>query len=136
MKRVIAFFAWLLLGGMGVVSAQAATNTVTVSGAYDFSVNNACSATVTSGCLKQFNVYDTTSGTAVLLGSVAAPAGATSATSAVSGSFTIPALKAGPRTFIITAQMADGTESDPKASAVISQTVRPGVPINLGLTAS
>lgn len=128
--RKLALAIALLL----VVSTLAATNTVTVSGTYDFSVNSACSTTVTTSCLKQFNVYDTTGGTNVLIGSVASPSGATSSTAAVSGSFSA-SIHAGARTFIITAQMADGTESDPKLSPVISQVVKPGVPINLTLAA-
>lgn len=131
MKKVILVLELLLLL---TIPALAATNTVTVSGTYDFSVNNACSTTVTTGCLKQFNVYDTTSGTNVLIGSVASPSGATSSTAAVSGSFSA-SIHAGNRSFIITAQMADGTESDPKLSPVISQVVKPGAPINLTLAA-
>lgn len=130
MKRVLVILELLLLLALPAL----ATNTVTVSGTYDFSTNNSCSATVTTGCLKQFNVYDTTSGSNVLIGSVAAPSGSNSATGAVSGSFTA-SIHAGARTFVITAQMADGTESDPKASPVISQVVKPGAPINLTLVA-
>ena len=131
MKRLLRFPIFLLFA----VVALGATNTVTVSGVYDFTVNNACSATVTTGCVKQFNVYDLTSGTAVKVGSIIAPAGANTATASVSGSFTVPAFIAGARTFGFSAQMADGTESDPKALGVTSiQTVRPGAPINLTLT--
>lgn len=128
-----ALFVLAMLLSVLVIVAYSA-NTVTVSGTYDFSVNNGCSTTVTTGCLKQFNVYDTTSGTGVLVGSIAAPSGATSATAAVSGSFSA-SIHAGARTFVITAQMADGTESDPKLSPVISQVVKPGAPVSLTLAA-
>lgn len=135
MKRLAAAFCVLFLAVAvfpGPVKAQAATNTINVSGTYDFTVNNACSATVLTQCVKQFNVYDVTSATPVKLGSITAPSGANTATAAVAGSFTIPALVAGIRSFSFTAQMADGTESDPKApTATSSTTVRPGVPVNL-----
>ena len=72
---------WLVTIGVGlvtggVVEAGPGTHTVTVSLNYDFSADAACSATVTKGCLQQFNIYDVTTGTPVKLFSVAAPAGA------------------------------------------------------------
>lgn len=131
-------FSLILFSLCFVTSLLAApTNLFTVTGTYDFTVNNACSATVTTNCLKQFNVYDVTGTTRIKLGSVTAPAGANTATAAVSGSFTIPAIVAGVHSFGISAQMADGTESDPKAPGVtFTQTVKPGEPIGLSLTAS
>lgn len=131
MKRLI--LAVLLAASAAL--AQAATNTVSVNGTYDFTVNNGCSSTVTTGCLKQFNVYDVTGAIPVKLGSVAAPSGANTASATVSGTFTIPALVAGIHSLAITAQMADGTESDPKAYPAVQQVIRPGVPVNLTLTA-
>ena len=38
--------------------AAPAQHTVTATLNYDFTSDNACSATVITGCLKQFNIYD------------------------------------------------------------------------------
>ena len=46
-----------------VVAAGAGSqHTVLVTLNYDFSVDNACSSSVTTGCVKQFNIYDITGG--------------------------------------------------------------------------
>jgi hypothetical protein len=42
--------------------AAPSQHTVSVTLNYDFTVDNACSATVTTSCLKQFNIYDITGG--------------------------------------------------------------------------
>jgi hypothetical protein len=42
--------------------AAPAQHTVSVTLNYDFTVDNACSSSVTTACLKQFNIYDTTGG--------------------------------------------------------------------------
>lgn len=117
-------FAWATL-------AQAAPgqHTVTATLNYDFTVDNACSATVTTGCLKQFNVYDMTGGAKTLLFSISAPAGATNAVSGITGTSGLLTLKAGSHTFGATAQMSDGTESDPNASTATAS-VKPGAPVS------
>ena len=58
---------WLagLALGAGIAGAAAGAgsqHTVSVTLNYDFSVDNACSASVTTGCVKQFNIYDMTGG--------------------------------------------------------------------------
>jgi hypothetical protein len=67
MKRLgLLAFAWGLAMGMGLAAASAiaagSQHTVSVTLNYDFSADNACSATVTTGCVKQFNIYDITGG--------------------------------------------------------------------------
>src|ERR1700731_2837921 len=56
-----------LLGLVGICWAIVATaagsqHTVAVTLNYDFSVDNACSSSVTTGCVKPFNIYDITGG--------------------------------------------------------------------------
>lgn len=108
-------------------------HTVTAKLNYDFTVDNACSATVTTGCLKQFNVYDLTGGAKTLLFSISAPAGANNAVTGITGTSGTLTMKAGTRTFGATAQMADGTESDPNASTATA-VVKPGAPVSFTVT--
>jgi hypothetical protein len=113
----------------------AGTHTVNVTLNYDFTVDNACSATVTTGCLKQFNIYDVTGGgTPVKLFSISAPSGANTAVTGITGSGSA-ALKSGVHTFAATAQMADGTESNPNASTATA-TVAPSSPVSFSVTVS
>lgn len=87
-------------------------HTITATWNYDFTVDNACSATVTTGCIKQFNVYDLTSGK-TLLYSIPAPSGANTAMTGLTNTSSPLTLKAGQHTFGLSVQMADGTENDP-----------------------
>jgi hypothetical protein len=58
----MAVLCTALLGLAGISEAAPSQHTVTVTLNYDFSVDNACSTTVTTGCIQQFNIYDTTGG--------------------------------------------------------------------------
>lgn len=109
------------------------THTITATLNYDFSVDNACSTTVTTGCLLQFNVYDLTSGTPVKLFSIPAPAGANAPVTGITGTSSAIPLKSGVHLFGVTAQMADGTESDPNASTATA-TAKPGAPVNFAVS--
>jgi hypothetical protein len=112
------------------------THTVNVTLNYDFTVDNACSSTVTTGCLKQFNIYDITGGgTPVKLFTITAPSGANTATTGITGQGTGLTLKSGVHTFAATAQMADGTESSPNGSTATA-TVAPNSPVSFSLTVS
>ena len=129
LRRILAaacFCAFVL-----ALAALAAppTHVVTATLNYDFTEDNACSSTVTTGCLKQFNIYDLTSGTPVKLFSIAAPAGANNAVTGITGSSSALTLKSGSHTFGATAQMADGTESDPNACTATAL-VKPGAPVS------
>ena len=126
--------AMLAIAALPVVAAPP-THTVTVTLNYDFTVDNGCSSTVTTGCLKQFNIYDITTGTSVKLFSIPAPAGASTALTGITGSQTGVTLKSGIHTFAATAVMADGTESSPNASTATA-TVLPGAPVNFSLGVS
>jgi hypothetical protein len=65
-KRRILARMWLLAMAAPVLLWGAPSqHTVSVTLNYDFTVDKACSATATTGCLKQFNIYDLTTGTPV-----------------------------------------------------------------------
>ena len=127
-----------LLGLVGICWAIVATaagsqHTVAVTLNYDFSVDNACSSSVTTGCVKQFNIYDVTGGgTPVKLFSIAAPGGANSAVTGITGTSGPVTLKSGVHTFAATAQMADGTESSPNGSTATAG-VAPGSPASFSV---
>jgi hypothetical protein len=109
-------------------------HTVTVTLNYDFSVDNGCSASVNSGCVKQFNVYDITGGgSPVKLFSIPAPSGANTAVTGITGTSGLVTLKAGVHTFAATAQMADGTESSPNGSTATA-TALPGSPASFSVS--
>jgi hypothetical protein len=131
-RAVIALTATLMLAAAGT-QATPGQHTLTVTFNYDFTTDNACSATVTKGCVLQFNVYDVTTGTPVKLFSVPAPAGSTSAVTGITGTSGLLPLKSGVHTFGATAQMADGTESSPNASTATA-TVPPGSPASFSIT--
>jgi len=117
-----------------VLWAGPAQHTVTATLNYDFTVDNGCSAGVTSGCVKQFNIYDITGGgTPVKLFSIAAPSGANTAVTGITGTSGLLTLKAGVHTFAATAQMADGTESSPNGSTATAS-VAPGAPVGFSVT--
>jgi len=134
-KRAGGIFLVMAVTALWVARAWAGPgqHTLTVTLNYDFSVDNACSSTVTTGCIKQFNIYDITAGAAPLkLFSITAPAGANSAVTGITGTSAPIDLKAGPHTFAATAQMADGAESSPNASTATA-TVAPGTPVSFSV---
>jgi hypothetical protein len=61
MKRFVLISLAVVCGAM-VAAAAGSQHTVAVTLNYDFSVDNACSSSVTTGCVKQFNIYDITGG--------------------------------------------------------------------------
>lgn len=109
--------------------AGPAQHSITATLSYDFTADNACSATVTTACVKQFNIYDLSGATPVKLFTIAAPAGANSAVSGITASSGSVTLRSGSHTFGATAQMADGTESDPNACTATAL-VKPGAPVS------
>ena len=109
--------------------AAPAQHTITATLNYDFTSDNACSATVTTSCLKQFNIYDLSGLTPLKLFSIAAPSGANSAVTGITGTSSPLTLRSGSHSFGATAQMADGTESDPNACTATAL-VKPGAPVS------
>ena len=118
-----------------VAAAGAATgqHTVAVTLNYDFTTDGACSATVTKGCLQQFNIYDVTTGTPVKLFFIAAPAGANGPVNGITGTSGQLSLKSGVHIFGATARMANGTESNPNGSTATATTL-PGSPASFSIT--
>ena len=134
MKRLCSLLVTVLLCLAPTLTyAAPGQHTVTVTLNYDFTVDNGCSVTVLTSCLKQFNIYDITGGGKVLLFSVPAPTGANNAVTGITGTSGTLTLKSGLRTFAATAQMADGTESDPNASTATA-VVKPGSPVSFTVT--
>ena len=104
-------------------------HTITATLNYDFTADNACSTTATTGCVKQFTIYDLSGSTPVKLFSIAAPSGSTGPVTGISGTSAPFTLKSGQHSFGATAQMADGTESDPNACTATAL-VKPGAPVS------
>lgn len=109
--------------------AGPAQHTITATLNYDFTSDNACTASVTTGCVKQFNIYDLSGAAPVKLFSIATPSGANGAVSGITGSSAALTLRSGSHTFGATAQMSDGTESDPNACTATAL-VKPGAPVS------
>jgi hypothetical protein len=61
MKRFVFLGLTAVLGAVAAAGAGS-QHTLAVTLNYDFSVDNACSSSVTTGCVKQFNIYDVTGG--------------------------------------------------------------------------
>jgi len=130
---VMAFFLSIAAQAAPGQPATADGRTVTAALNYDFTVDNACSATVITGCLKQVNVYDLTGGAKTFLFSISAPAGANNAVTGITGTSGLGTLKAGTHTFGATAQMEDGTESDPNAPTAAA-VVKPAARVSCTVT--
>lgn len=127
MKLLLALFF-----SLGQINSGApGQHTLTVTFKYDFTVNSACSATVTTGCLKQFNIYDTTAGAKTLIFSISGPLGATGPVPSIAGTSPPFILTAGAHSIAATAAMADGTESAP-ATATFS--IAPDAPVGCTVT--
>jgi len=91
---------------------------VTVTFNYDFNLSPACSLAPTKNCVKQFNVYDATDKEHVKLFSIPVPADATGLVKGITGTSPLLSFSAGEHTLVVTAQAADGTESDSGAGTI------------------
>ena len=94
-------------------SQQPSQHTVTVKFDYDFTKIHACSASVTSKCIKQFNVYEVSGSTPIPLFSIPAPSGASSFVRGITGTSSQRAFFPGPHRIGVAAQVAQGAESNP-----------------------
>lgn len=92
---------------------------------YDFTKQHACAPTETKNCVKQFNVYELTSGLPLKLFSFPAPAGSRGLVKGIKGRSGLLMLNAGDHIIGATATLADGRESDPKACTVIAKVPSP-----------
>jgi len=91
---------------------------VTVTFNYDFNLSHACSLTLTTNCVRQFNVYDATDKERVKLFSIPVPADAAGLVKGITGTSPPLSLRAGEHILAVTAQAADGTESDPGGATI------------------
>jgi hypothetical protein len=81
---------------------------------YDFRITPPCSSTVKEGCVQQFNFYEISRGISdrANLGSMPAPAGATGFVKGITATTEPFLFTSGRHMVAVSAQMADGSESD------------------------
>src|SRR6267154_3866264 len=90
---------------------------------YDFGLHPACSLTVTKNCIKQFNVYEIAADGRIKLFSLPVPGGAAGIVKGITGTSPRIAL-AGEHIVAVTAESAEGFESDPGACTTRIQVKR------------
>jgi hypothetical protein len=93
------------------VSCTTKKHVVSVTFDYDFTETGACSSTIFTGCIAQFNVYDVGARKPVKLFSIPAPAGAHSLTKDIVGKSQPLAIGSGRHVLAVSAQTASGEES-------------------------
>ena len=89
---------------------------------YDFGITPACSAEVKKGCVQRFNFYDTSGGVAtrVKLGSLPVPTVANGLVRGISFTTERRLFSPGKHMVAVSAQLADGMESDvSRCSAIV-----------------
>ena len=79
---------------------------------YDFTETHACSPTLKTNCIDQFNVYDMSTGKPARLFTIPAPNGATGPVKDITGKSQPLNIGAGKRLLAVSAQMSSGEESD------------------------
>ena len=115
LRPLLVLFALVFVS---LVVANPRKRKVTVTFNYDFNLSPACSLTLTKNCVRQFNVYDTTDKEQVKLFSIPVPADAAGFVKGITGTSPPLSLRAGEHIVVVTAQKADGTESDPGACTI------------------
>ena len=93
------------------VSCTTKKHVVSVMFDYDFTETSACSPTLFTGCIAQFNVYDVGAGKPAKLFSIPAPAGAHTLTKDIVGKSQPLAIGSGKHVLAVSAQTASGEES-------------------------
>lgn len=103
------------------------THKITVTFDYNFGTTPACSPTVTQRCVKQFIVYDISAGIPkrAKIGAIPVPPGATGFVRGISGTTEPLLFDPGKHRLAVSAQMADGTESDLRFCTVVVQIPSP-----------
>ena len=106
---------------LGVLAAQS-RHTIKFTFDYDFGITPACSAEVKKGCVQQFNFYDISGGVAtrVKLGSLPVPTVANGLVRGISFTTERRLFSPGKHMVAVSAQLADGMESDvSRCSAIV-----------------
>jgi hypothetical protein len=115
----VFFVVTAMIGMARTAAAQApsAQHSLTVKFDYNFNFTPACSATVTEGCVQQFNVYDISGGTKnrIMLFSVPVPPGARGIVKGITQTSQRFVFEPGEHFLGVTAQTPNGKESDPAA---------------------
>jgi hypothetical protein len=126
--KMMALFAIGLAGALSGTAQNASSpapqpaasskHTITVNFDYDFSKTPACSKTVTKACVQEFIVYDISAGLTVRtkLFSIPVPPGETKLVKGITGKSPLLFFESGKHRIAVTAQMADGKESNTDAS--------------------
>jgi hypothetical protein len=115
LRTLFALFA-LVFVSLAVAIPRGRRVTVTFN--YDFNLSHACSLTLTKNCVKQFNVYDETDKKHEKLFSIPVPVDAAGLVRGITGTSPPLSLRAGEHIVAVTAQDADGTESDSGACTI------------------
>jgi len=120
-----------------VAAAQAQQHTVTATLDYNFKRLHSCSAKETTGCVKQFNIYELTGGPTPMrkLFSFPAPSAEKKLVKKITATSGPVDLMPGVHMFGATAEMADGSESDPKACTALGK-VGTGMVVSLAIAKS
>jgi hypothetical protein len=116
--------AALLLALITFVAIIPSKRRIAVTFDYDFRLTPACSLTLTKNCVKQFNVYDMTDEGRMKLFSIPVPADAAGFVRGIAGASRPILLPAGEHILAVTAESADGLESDSGACATRIQVKR------------
>jgi hypothetical protein len=107
---------------------------LTVTLDYDFSSKHGCKPKGPIWCVEQFNIYELKGGARpVKLFSILAPSGAKKAVTGITGTSGWLTMSDGVHTFGATAEMGDGSESDPSACTATA-TVGTGELVSLSMT--
>ena len=113
-RRRLAFFGLSVVLSAATIQAQEVKHSITFTFDYDFSQNPACSVKVKQACVQQFVFYDISQGVTkrIKLGSITVPAGATGLVKRITATSDSLLFNSGRHTITVSAQMADGSESD------------------------
>jgi hypothetical protein len=103
------------------IHPQEVTHKISFTFDYDFSVTPACPQEVKKTCVQQFNFYDISQGIQkrVKLGSMPVPTGAKGFVKGISATTDPILFNSGRHMVAVSAQMVDGSESDPSKCATI-----------------
>jgi hypothetical protein len=111
---VLALFVLAPVASLAPVDSPPSKHTIRLTFSYDFRITPPCSSKVKEGCVKQFNFYEISRGipNRVKLGSMPAPVDATGFVKDITGTTRPFLFTSGRHLIAVSAQMADGSESD------------------------
>jgi hypothetical protein len=95
--------------------ATSSTHSISLAFDYDFTVNHACSPTLKTNCIAQFNVYDVSTGKPTKIFTIPAPSGASGKIKDITGKSQPLNIGNGKHLLAVSAQMSSGEESSLQA---------------------